>query len=526
MPSREDFDAQAGDERRRRTDRPRPPLAIPPAKSEATRPFPLQAPRRDPGLGFEEVPTVSIQPDLLAANAAPPPGPATPTAPSVLERAPSGYAGLPPELALPPERSESPAAYAPRASSAPPRRRSVLERVDPRALAAAIGVFAALVMGALVLMLASTFRDDPQDPDVRQSPVIAARPLTTARPQPTEPTQRPALLPSNPSPNAGCRLVMVPRRVAGPIVPSVPPMVAAAPGQSRVAIGYASAKNHAEGVIVNLDDLSVEPRYTEEFNGPVFRVTPLADRAPVAFAVDRDDPRIQVLRTVPASPPLRIGTSYFGLVRANETTSPTVIWPGARFDSIGEPAFAITERDGYGIAFRSGRGGGDVQAGWLTPSGTADGDLARIDAGAREVGAPSIAAGDHGVVVAFAARAAGEPWHVRVAVAPRGKVPAGSRELSSTAAGAVDAILPSIVTLPNGGYLLQWLEGPAGARRVVARTYDDKLTQVGVPIELAQGVGIQETPGALVVRSGKVLALHSALVEKNAELRGAVLFCG
>lgn len=405
----------------------------------------------------------------------------------------------------------------------------LIGRIDPRALAAAIGVFAALVFGMIVIMIAAAVRERPED-GTPSGPVIAARPLNVQGQPIAQPNPTPVATALKPAPTTqlgGCRLVTVPRRVTGPVFPNVPPMLAVAPGQSRVAVGYASGRSHADGVIVNLEDLSVEPRYSDELPGPVFRVTPLTDRAPVAFAVDRDDPQIQNLRTIPASPPLRVGTSYFGFVRLNETTSPTVIWPGARFDGISEPAFAVTERDGYGITFRTGRGSGDVLAGWLTPSGTADGDLGRVDAGPREVGSPSIAASDRNVVIAFAARAPGEAWHIRVAIATRGKVPTTSRELVPTSSAATDAISPVIVALPTGGFVLQWLQGPAGERRVLARTLDDRLAPQGVAIELAQGASVQDAPGALVFRSGKVLALHlAAAADKSVELRGAVLVCG
>lgn len=516
--------------------RPKPPEPVVPAKSEATRPFPLQAPRRELPSTAELLraePSPSHTPPPLTASTPPPPA-------MGMEPAPA------PRPA--PVYSEPP----PRHSSSPPAKRPALDRVpssleiaarylrlpNSKAVSAAIGVFAALVVGMLVIMIATTLREDRNEQPEPAGPVVAARPLTpsplataprataTAAATATAPPPTAAPSPLAPAPLGGCRLVTVPRRIVGPAMPNVLPIGAAAPGQSRVAIGYASGKNHAEGVIVNLDDLSVEPRYSEEHTGQVFRVTPLADRSPVTFAVDRDDPRIQNLRTIPSSPPLRVGTSYFGFVRMNEATSPTVIWPGARFEGISEPVFAITERDGHGVTFRTGRGSGDVLAGWLTPSGTADGDLGRIDAGAREVGAPSMAAGDKNVVVVFAARAPGEPWHIRIAVAPRGKVPMASRELVPAQSGAPDAIAPVIASLSSGGFLLQWLEGPAGARRVMARTLDEKLTPQGVPIELAQGAGVQDAPGALVSRSGKVLAIHVAAADKSVELRGAVLVCG
>lgn len=508
-------------QRKKKKARPRPPEPAVPAKSDATRPFPLQAPRQEQYRTPQPEPSPSHTPPPLTASTPPPPPlvaeRSMPRAP-VYSEPPPALPSAPPRVDRVPSMLEIAATY--------------LHLTNSKTLSAAIGVFAALVVGMLVIMVAATLRDDPNETPAPSGPVVAARPLTTS-PRVTAPPATTPVAPATtqapappPPPLGACRLVTVPRRIAGPAMPNVVPMAASAPGPSRVALGYASGRNHADGIIVNLDDLSVEPRYSEELTGPVFRVTPLTDRAPVTFAVDRDDPRIQNLRTLPSSPPLRVGTSYFGFVRLNEATSPTVIWPGARFEGISEPAFAVTERDGHGIAFRSGRGSGDVLAGWLTPSGTADGDLVRVDAGAREVGAPSMAAGDKSVVVAFAARGPGEPWHIRVAVAPRGKVPNLSRELAPLQSGGAEAIAPVIVALPSGGFLLQWLEGPAGARRVMVRTLDEKLRPQGVPLELAQGAAVQDAPGALVLRSGKVLAVHLAAADKSVELRGAVLVCG
>ncbi len=493
--------------------RPAPPE---PSVGDATRDFPLQAPER----GRPEASPSHTPPPLTAST--PPPAIAVSPTPVV------------PRYSEPPPRPRSaPATAANRRGDRVPSVMEIAGRTlglsSPKALSAAIGVFAALVVGMLVIMIASSLRDGDRDPPSPPGPVIAARPLGPPIPAevPTAATPAVAATPTPaPAPLGSCRLVTVPRRIAGPAMPNVPTMATAAPGQSRVAIGYASGTNRAEGVIVNLDNLSVEPRYAEDMSGPVFRVTPLTDRAPVAFAVDRDDPRLQSVRTIPSSPPLRVGTSYFGFVRINDNSNPTVIWPGARFDGISEPSFAITDRDGYGITFRAGRGSGDVLAGWLTKSGTADGDLGRVDAGAREVGAPSMAASDKKVVVVFAARGPGEPWHLRAASAPRGKAPTLSRELAPIQSGGADALAPVVLALPSGGFLLQWLEGPAGARRVMARTVDDALRPQGVPIELAQGAAIVDAPGALTFRSGKVLAIHLAAVDKSVELRAAVLVCG
>ncbi|MCC6899593.1 MAG: hypothetical protein IT377_11500 [Polyangiaceae bacterium] len=520
MPSAPDLSAASAETptpKARPMKRGRPKAPEPPA-ADVTREFALQVPVRR-----RVEPSPSHTPPPLTASTPPPPA-GTPAPTPVVPRAarlPSRPRSLPPAARA--DRLPTPLEIAGRH----------LGLSSPRAISAAIGVFAALVLGVLVIMVATTFRQDDREAPPA-GPVVAARPVGTPRPAepiavPTQVTAAPTVAPAPPPPPSAplgsCRLVTVPRRIAGPVMPNVPVMATTAPGLNRVAIGYASGRNHAEGAIVNLDDLSVEPRYSEELTGPVFRVTPLTDRAPVAFAVDRDDPRIQSLRTIPASPPLRVGASFFGFVRVNEPAAPTVIWPGARFEGISEPSFAVTDRDGYGVAFRSGRGSGDVLAGWLTKSGTADGDLGRVDAGAREVGPPSMAANDKHVVVVFAARGTGETWHLRIASAARGKAPTLSRELGPRGGTATEAIAPVIVALPSG-FLLHWLDGPPGARRVLARTLDDSLAPQGVPIELAQGANILDAPGALAFRSGRVLAVHLASMDKSVELRAAVLACG
>jgi hypothetical protein len=205
--------------------------------------------------------------------------------------------------------------------------------------------------------------------------------------------------------------------------------------------------------------------------------------------------------------------------------APTTLWTGGRSEAMSEPSFTTTDRDGHGIAFRSGRTSGDVWVGWLTPSGTADGDLQRIDAGPREVGTPVIATDDRRVVVVFPARAAGEAWRLRIASAPRGKLPKVSQEIEASTAGAGDAFAPAIVALPRGGWLLTWLEGPLGARRIVARTLDDRLAPVGLPVEIATGPSIQDNPGTLVVRGDRVLSVYLNARDKLVELVGSVLRC-
>ena len=99
-------------------------------------------------------------------------------------------------------------------------------------------------------------------------------------------------------------------------------------------------------------------------------------------------------------------------------------------------------------------------------------------------------------------------------------------QIDASSLNASDTIAPAVVSLPRGGWLIQWLEGRPGARRVLARAFNDKLEPVGLPVEIASQSGIQDTPGALVVRENRVLSVHYAQSERGYEIWAAVLRCG
>jgi hypothetical protein len=385
--------------------------------------------------------------------------------------------------------------------------------------AAAYGVTAALAVSILlstVLFLA--LRDSPEEND----PPVAATTLTS---RPAFPTAQPTTTTGTKAPSMvmTCGLARSGQLLARAL-PGVLPMVSTAPGAARAAVGFASGRNRAEGIVVHLDSLAVERRFDEERNGSVFRVTPLTDRAPVAFAVDSDDSRARGIRTVPAQPPIRLGSNNFGLVRLDPGREPSVVWPGGNNEDNGEPSFATLERSTL-VTFRRGRTSGEVLAGWLSASGTADSELGRVDAGAREVAAPTVATGDALALVVFPARAQNERWHLRVAKAPRGKLPAVSQVLDGAASGTSDATSPAIAALPNGGWVVQWIESTASAKRLITQAYDERLAPVGLPVEIASG-SLQELPGGLVYKDGRVLSVYLTMNGGTSELWGVVLRCG
>jgi hypothetical protein len=434
----------------------------------------------------------------------------------------------------PPIAASRPPSLAPAAVSAPihtpqPRYATLQDRLralplqSPQSRAAAYGVAAALAVSILFSMiLFLALRSDNSD-----QPSSSAPSAMTNLPAATTPFMAgppvPAAPPSNQAAVMTCGLGRSGQLLAR-VVPGVPPMVAPAPGTARAAVGFASGRNRAEGIVVHLDDLTVERRFDEERNGVVYRVTPLTDRAPVAFAVDSDDPKARAVRTIPARPPIRLGASNFGVVRLDPGREPSVVWPGGNNEDNGEPTFAALDRSTL-VSFRRGRQSGEVLAGWLSSTGTADSDLGRIDAGAREVAAPVAAAADGYVLVVFPARAQNERWHLRVAKAERGKLPPGSQVLEGAASGTSDATAPALAALPNGGWVVQWIESTANAKRLITQAYDERLVPAGLPVEIASGA-LQESSGGLVFRDGRVLAVYLTMNGGTSELWGVVLRCG
>jgi hypothetical protein len=398
----------------------------------------------------------------------------------------------------------------------PPRMRAPFQSQAPRA--AAYGVGAALLVSVLFsLVLFLALRDSPETPPVAATSTFTSQPaFPTATPLSTTPVSRPSVVMTCNLGRSGQLLTRA--------LPGVLPMVATAPGTARAAVGFASGRNRAEGIVVHMENLGVERRFDEERNGTVFRVTPLTDRAPVTFAVDSDDSRARGIRTIPAQPPIRLGSSNFGLVRLDPGREPSVVWPGGNNEDNGEPAFATTDRSTL-VTFRRGRSSGEILAGWLSSSGTADSELGRVEAGAREVAAPAVAAGDGEALVVFSARAQNERWHLRVAKAPRGKLPPGSQVLERAASGTSDATSPAVAALPNGGWVVQWIETTQSTKRLITQAYDERLVAQGLPVEIAAGA-LQEVPGGLVYKDGRVLSVYLTMNGGTSELWGVVLRCG
>ncbi|MEZ4221654.1 MAG: hypothetical protein R3B13_12055 [Polyangiaceae bacterium] len=377
---------------------------------------------------------------------------------------------------------------------------------DRTLIAAAVGVFAALSLGGLgaaglfLLLRKPAAKPQPQPRPPAAASVAAEAPATT------------------PSTAPQCSMGLAPRLLLADVLTDVRPEVATAPGQGQVAVGVAANRYEARGLIVNVTQLSTEVRMSERLTHPVFRVTPLPGRSPATFVVDTDDARIGLLRTVPSTPPFRLGTTAAGIVRVTNGAS-SLIWPGSTAE-LGEPSFASVAGVGTAVAFQRGKQSGETFVGWLTREGARASELVRVEVGGRPSGRPVLVGDDRQIVVAVAAAGNGEPERIFAAAARPGEIPRNANPVALTDGNSGQ---PSLIAFDRG-YILSWLTGNAETLRLQARALDAQLQPQGPVFELSSQ-GVADAPGALVARQDQVLAVHFRVRDGRSELWGSTLVC-
>jgi hypothetical protein len=397
-----------------------------------------------------------------------------------------------------------------------PQQHPPVARSDSRALLA----FTASVLATLALALVVVVA------------VMALRRASSSAPPTAAPAPQPGAegmpgLSEAPGPAqvaAGCVLARPARMIADSILPSVPPSFAPALSPGQLAVGVAESRNAALGLVVDLEVLSSERRFSQSFTRPVLRTTPFERDGSTTFLVDHYDPRLLAARTVPATTPFLVGVNYFGFARAAPTGEPETLWPGGKGNPISEPVFAHVPGVGYAVAFVRGRFAGSAHVGWLSERGQARTDLGTLDQSAYELGAPSVAAGERAIAVTLPMRSdRGSPWRVQVASAAHGQLP---RKLEPTSTGmGPDRSEPAIVALADDRWLLSWIEAAADGRRVRAQILDANLRGVGAPFDIANQPGIVSARGALYREAGRVLSFYVLRGERGFELWCAALAC-
>jgi hypothetical protein len=311
-----------------------------------------------------------------------------------------------------------------------------------------------------------------------------------------------------------------PRALGTAFFAAVPPIATAALSPGEIAIGYAETRETAAGIVVDLSDLSVERRLSQTKPRPVARVTPYERDGSLAFVIDHDGEKLATARSVADAPPFVIGVNYFGVARAT-AGEPETIWPGGKGAPISEPMIASVRAVGHAVAFSRGRFGGSVHVGWLAPGGRAKTDLGVLDLAAYEVGSPSIAAGPSEIAVAVAVRDT-PTAHSRVvlAAAAHGSTPRAVVDLPGA-----DRSHPVITALPEGGWLVAWIEG-GESRRVRAQVLGADLRALEPAFDVATGPGIEQALGALQRVDRRVLSVYVVRGAAGPELWGAMLECG
>jgi hypothetical protein len=322
-----------------------------------------------------------------------------------------------------------------------------------------------------------------------------------------------------------CAMAQRAQKLAPLIFLGVPPYVAAVPGSSRAAIGFAATRTLAEGITLDLKNLNAAIVFRQAGAVPLIGVVPMASQRALRFAADREGGSFGNPRTVDASPPFILGLTREG-ISISSRGEPRVVWPGEGDEPITEIRAATVPGVGHILTFRRGGQAGRVVAGWLGPTGEKTSALETVESPGRFVGTPVVAANEREGLVAFANRASPDDyWALALATAPHGQVPRRARRFSTPPGGhGAGAISPAVAGLHNGRWLLQWTEGGSGQHHVRAQTLDADLVAVGDPIAISPNEA-NAGQGVVWVNGETALSLFLVTQGNNTELWGATLRC-
>jgi len=471
----------------------RPPGAVPPPP----RALPQAAP--PVALGLPVAPTT---PTIQVADAAPlstdqPTSPrASPEPLTAPDRLPSWSDDVDADLAVAPAPMPAPAGYVP--AAAPPPRRSPVVLI----LAGILFLAGIVVIAAVVIVVVQMKRETPVT-------TSASSVASSVAPQaPLEP----------------CRLTRPAARLAPGASIGVTPVFRALP-DGKLAVGFAASQKQAEGITVDPGTLAVDRPFKQATDEAISAVVPMTSGGSRTFQVDLEGGALRSPRSLDVRPMVTLGWTDAGFARSEDGHDPTTLWPGAsekvsdtRVVPMGSDGFAVTVR-------RGGKTSGTILVGRLDARGASTGDPAEIDTG-TQVGTPSIAANDQGLLVAFASRPTSNAyWTLRLASSSGSALPSRAVSFSTPPGGlGADAISPAVEGLTRGRWLLQWTEGAAGRRQVRAQTLGPDLVPIGDPMNLSPE-GANAGQGVVMVRNEKGLGLFLVSKGRSHELWGASLSC-
>jgi hypothetical protein len=300
-------------------------------------------------------------------------------------------------------------------------------------------------------------------------------------------------------------------------VAPLPTIHTEAVGPGRVAVGVTTGERSGLGVVVGLEPLRVEARSLHGDAVHVAGVLPSAGGSGASFGVDR------FTRRVPGPASFSLGMTPGGFTRVGRDGAQSVLWPGQAREVISRPAIAKLGGESVAVAFR--RGGDDagvVRLGWIDARGARASELATLAVASGVVGAPALASNGERVALTYAVRQpASAPWSIELAgVGPR-ELPNATRRFAGGTPD-IDQQRPALAALPNGRWLLAWVEGSRTAgRRVRARVLDAALAPVGATLDLARSDAFVGALAAHGVGS-RVLVLFSERGPRAHEALSAV----
>ncbi len=325
-----------------------------------------------------------------------------------------------------------------------------------------------------------------------------------------------------PAPTSGCRLALPAARIYANVERSVLPSASNIPGESALALGFASSKTEGVGLRLSSETLDATPAFDEEGKEAVRGVVPSTRSGTLAFFVDRDETALRAAHTVDEVPPFTLGLSQAGFARVIAGNA-SLVWPLDSRVKITEPRSAPAGAFGYGVTFRQGGQSGSVVLGFVGGDGSKKSELREIANAPKLVGTPMIAGSAEGVLVAFAGRdEASAPWQIFASLTAPGAAPTPARAIVGGAGGG--AISPALSPFEGNRWLVQWTEGGSGQYQVHAQLFAADLSPIAHSV-LASPKGANAGQGLLSAFTGGALSLFILTTAGHDELWGATLSC-
>ena len=279
-----------------------------------------------------------------------------------------------------------------------------------------------------------------------------------------------------------------PERVAAEVSPTFPLEASATRGSVEVLVGEALASNAAVGLAINATTLLSKEVLRDEGARDLLGVVPTSTGELSRFVVDRAGiGGYRELRTLPSQALLALGRTngHLHLVRQNDQRS-VPLWAIGSEEEISRPRVEWQDAERLALTLRRGGRNGKVVIGWLDQKSLQHSILRELPLEGREVGLPSLSIQKGRAAIAAAVRKSNDaPWRIQVAISEwfgttrRVALPdlrSGSEE---------DTFAPSIVSVGESRWFLQWTAGQQGKRRVRAITLDANFAPLGEPINVS-----------------------------------------